>query len=59
MRFLIHSPLEQFEVQSLIGMNFPILGYIHFSLTNLGLYTIITVFLVLIVKGGYKKSEGG
>ena len=49
MRFLIHSPLEQFEVQSLIGMNFPILGYIHFSLTNLGLYTIITVFLVLSV----------
>lgn len=47
MRFIIHSPLEQFEVQSLIGINFPILGYVHFSLTNLGLYVIITVFLVL------------
>ena len=47
MIFLINSPLEQFEVQSLIGMNFPVLGHVHLSLTNLGLYTIITVFLVL------------
>lgn len=45
----IYSPLEQFEVQSLISINFPILGYIHFSLTNLGLYTIITSFLVLAI----------
>ncbi|CAO1638553.1 unnamed protein product (mitochondrion) [Parajaminaea phylloscopi] len=49
MIFFINSPLEQFEVQSLIGMNFPILGHVHFSLTNLGLYTIITVFLVLAI----------
>jgi len=47
MNFLIHSPLEQFEVLNLVGISFPILGYINFSLTNLGLYTIITVFLVL------------
>ena len=44
---LIHSPLEQFEVTSLIALNMPILGYINLSLTNLGLYTIIAVYLAL------------
>lgn len=44
---VIRSPLEQFETVSLIGLNFPILGYINLSLTNLGLYTIIVVYLVL------------
>lgn len=47
MSFLIHSPLEQFEVNSLIGLQIPLLGYINISLTNLGLYTIIVVYLVL------------
>jgi len=44
---LIHSPLEQFEVTSLIALNMPILGYINLSLTNLGLYTIIAVYLAV------------
>jgi len=47
MAFLIHSPLEQFEVTSLLAFNAPVLGYINISLTNLGLYTIITVYLTL------------
>lgn len=44
---IINSPLEQFEVISLISLNIPLFGYINFSLTNLGLYTILTVYLVL------------
>lgn len=47
MQFLLQSPLQQFEVNSLVGIQFPILGYINFSLTNLGLYTILTVYLVI------------
>jgi len=47
MSFLLYSPLEQFEVTSLIGVQIPVLGYINLSLTNLGLYTIITVYLVI------------
>lgn len=47
MSFLFHSPLEQFEVTSLVGLQVPVLGYIHISLTNLGLYTIIAVYLSL------------
>lgn len=43
----LFSPLEQFEVTSLISIQLPILGYINFSLTNLGLYTILTVYFVL------------
>lgn len=45
--FLLFSPLEQFEVTSLVSVQLPVLGYMNFSLTNLGLYTIITVYLVL------------
>jgi F-type H+-transporting ATPase subunit a len=41
------SPLEQFEVTSFVGLNAPILGQFNLSLTNLGFYTIIGVFLVL------------
>lgn len=47
MPFLLHSPLEQFEVKSLIGLQIPLLGHINISLTNLGLYTIISVYLVI------------
>jgi F-type H+-transporting ATPase subunit a len=44
----ILSPLSQFEVTNLIGVNAPILGHINISLTNLALYTI---FILLIVIG--------
>jgi len=44
----ILSPLSQFEVTSLIGVNAPILGHVNISLTNLALYTI---FILLIVIG--------
>jgi F-type H+-transporting ATPase subunit a len=44
---IINSPLEQFEVTSLLGLNSPLLGYINFSLTNLALYSILILFLIL------------
>ncbi|KAF7846093.1 hypothetical protein BT93_L5269 [Corymbia citriodora subsp. variegata] len=47
MSFLLHSPLEQFEVSSLVNLQLPVLGYTNISLTNLGLYTIIAVYLSL------------
>lgn len=45
MTFFVYSPLEQFEVNSLASLELPFFG--HLSLTNLGLYTLITVFLVI------------
>jgi len=43
----LNSPLEQFEVLSFISLNAPVLGYVSISLTNLGLYTLIVLFLVI------------
>ena len=43
----INSILEQFEVTPFISVTAPILGDFNLSLTNLGLYALITVFLVL------------
>ena len=45
--FLINSPLEQFEVVNLIGLNAPILGHLNILLTNLALYSSF-IFLVVI-----------
>ena len=41
------SPLSQFEVTSLISLNAPIFGYLNLSLTNLALYTIFILFIVI------------
>nr|YP_009710575.1 ATP synthase F0 subunit a [Amanita pseudoporphyria]QFZ98524.1 ATP synthase F0 subunit a [Amanita pseudoporphyria] len=47
-QFLVLSPLSQFEVTNLIGLNAPILGHLNITLTNLALYTC---FILLIVIG--------
>ena len=44
---IVNSPLEQFEVTSLIGINAPIFGYINFTLTNLALYSVIILFIII------------
>lgn len=46
-KFFINSPLEQFEVLPFLSINAPILGNFNLSLTNLGFYTIVVVFLIL------------
>ena len=43
----INSPLEQFEVTSLVGFNAPIFGYLNLTLTNLALYSFLVLFLVI------------
>ena len=44
---IIMSPLSQFEVLSLVSVNAPILGYINISLTNLGLYALLALFIIV------------
>src|SRR5271154_444271 len=44
---IINSPLEQFEVTSLIGLNAPIFGYLNITLTNLALYSLIVFSLII------------
>jgi len=41
------SPLDQFEIRNLISLDAPILGNLHLSLTNIGLYLTIGAFFAL------------
>ena len=43
----IASPLDQFEIRDLLSLNAPVLGNLHLSLTNIGLYLTIATFLIL------------
>jgi F-type H+-transporting ATPase subunit a len=45
--FILKSPLEQFEVNSLISFIAPLFGYINITLSNLGLYCILMLFIIL------------
>jgi len=42
---LFLSPLEQFEVTPFLSLNAPILGNANLTLTNLGFYSFIVLFL--------------
>ena len=44
---IFYSPLDQFEVTSLLSFNFPLLGLSNITLTNLGLYSILILLIVV------------
>ena len=43
----VSSPLDQFEVRDLFSINANLLGNLHLSLTNIGLYLSIGLLLTL------------
>jgi len=43
----VSSPLDQFEIRNLLSIDAPLLGNIHISLTNIGLYLTVGAFLIL------------
>jgi F-type H+-transporting ATPase subunit a len=45
----IPSPLDQFEIRNLFSLDAPILGNLHISLTNIGLYLTIGGLLILLL----------
>ena len=49
MNIYINSPLEQFEVISLLGLNAPILGYFNLTLSNLALYSILVISIIVLI----------
>jgi len=51
MIFNIFTPLDQFEIRDYIIIDAPILGNIHLSLTNIGLY-LLTAFLIIVTLTG-------
>ena len=44
---VIASPLDQFEIRDLLSLNASILGNLNLSLTNIGLYLIIGILIVM------------
>lgn len=45
----ISSPLDQFEIRDLLSIDAPILGNLHISLTNIGLYLLIGVLIIFSI----------
>jgi hypothetical protein len=45
----ILSPLNQFEINDLLTIDSPLLGYMHISLTNIGFYLILGGIFTLIL----------
>jgi len=45
----ISSPLDQFEIRNLLSIDAPILANLHISLTNIGLYLTVGMFLILLL----------
>lgn len=43
------SPLSQFEIRDLFSIDTPVLGNLHISMTNIGLYLTIGIFFLLII----------
>ena len=43
----ISSPLDQFEIRNLISLDAPILGDLHISITNIGLFLTLGTFFIL------------
>ena len=44
----IISPLDQFEIRNLFSIDTPLLGSIHLSITNIGVYLILATFLCIV-----------
>jgi len=43
----ITSPLDQFEIRNLLSLEAPVLGNINLSITNIGLYLVLSTFIIL------------
>jgi F-type H+-transporting ATPase subunit a len=54
----IYSPLDQFEIRDLLYIDAPILGNLHFSITNIGFYLtigVIFIFTLNLLSTNYNK----
>ena len=54
----VASPLDQFEIRDLLSIHAPILGDLQISLTNMGLYLVISaliIFLLNVLTTNYNK----
>lgn len=57
----ISSPLSQFELRDLLSIDLPVLGNLHISITNIGLYLMISasfIFILNLLSTNYNKLVG-
>lgn len=45
----ILSPLDQFEIRDLLSLDAPILGNLHISITNIGLFLTLGLVFILVM----------
>jgi F-type H+-transporting ATPase subunit a len=45
----IVSPLDQFEIRDLLSIDAPILGNLHISITNIGLFLVLGLVFILVM----------
>ncbi len=57
MNFILTSPLDQFDINNFLSINFPIIGNIQLSITNFGFYSLLTFILILCVFLGANNKE--
>jgi len=53
-----NSPLDQFAIRNLFSIDAPILGDANISLTNIGLYLVISTIILLnlyLISNNYNK----
>jgi F-type H+-transporting ATPase subunit a len=50
-----YNPLDQFEIRDYIVIDAPILGYLHLSLTNIGLYLFVAFTIIVLILGNSNK----
>lgn len=46
---LVKSPLDQFIIKNLISVKGDLFGNLYMSITNMGLYLIITTFIIFVM----------
>ena len=49
MTYLNKSPLDQFTIRNLLSIKADLLGNIQLSLTNIGLYLLITAIIIFMM----------
>jgi F-type H+-transporting ATPase subunit a len=57
----ITSPLSQFEIRDLVSLDAAILGNLHLSITNIGLFLMLGAFFILglnLLTTNYNKLVG-
>jgi len=49
MTYINNSPLDQFTIRNLLSIKADLLGNIQLSLTNIGIYLIVTTTLIFML----------